>query len=142
MSMAGKAAPRLYKQIETTKFQVLLKHGKDPSQAAQVAQGLITAGAKNNPTILNTIAWSYVDPMDPVEKPDLDVALAASLRAVELTEERNAAHLDTLARVYWMRGEREKARATQEKALSKAQDAALTRDIQSRLDEYSATASK
>jgi tetratricopeptide (TPR) repeat protein len=48
---------------------------------------------------------------------NLDGALAHSLKAVELAPE-NAGHLDTLAEVYFQRGDKEKALATQQKVVA------------------------
>lgn len=64
---------------------------------------------KDNPNILNFIAWSMVDPELPFENPDLDVALAAALRANEVAEGKRSDILDTVARVYFTRGDVTKA---------------------------------
>ena len=41
---------------------------------------------KDNAELLNEIAWFMVDPKNPFEKPDLDLALKAAERANELAK--------------------------------------------------------
>ncbi len=53
---------------------------------------------------LNDVAWKIVDDAN-VKNRDFDVALKAAKRANELTEQKNAAILDTLARVYYEKGD-------------------------------------
>ena len=53
---------------------------------------------------LNRVAWTIVDDAN-VKNRDFDVALKAAKRATELSEQKNAAILDTLARVYYEKGD-------------------------------------
>ncbi len=53
---------------------------------------------------LNTVAWTIADNAR-VKNRDFDIALKAAKRANELTEQQNAAILDTLARVYYEKGD-------------------------------------
>ena len=53
---------------------------------------------------LNEVAWRIVDDAD-VKNRDFDVALKAAKRATELSEQKSAAILDTLARVYYEKGD-------------------------------------
>lgn len=75
---------------------------------------------KDNPHILNLIAWVMVDPEVPFEKPDLDVALKAALRANDIVKGNRSDILDTLARVYFKRGDVAKAIEIQTLAVEKA----------------------
>jgi hypothetical protein len=75
---------------------------------------------KDNPNILNFIAWTMVDPELPFENPDLDVALAAALRANEVAEGKRSDILDTVARVYFTRGDVAKAIEFQTMSVEKA----------------------
>jgi hypothetical protein len=62
----------------------------------------------NDGTGLNTAAWFIVDAPG-VERRDLDLAMSLAMRASEVTG-RNSAHIeDTVARVYFERGEIDKA---------------------------------
>ena len=53
---------------------------------------------------LNQVAWTIVDDAN-VKNRDFDVALKAAQRATELSEQNDAAILDTLARVYYEKGD-------------------------------------
>lgn len=53
---------------------------------------------------LNEVAWKIVDDAN-VKNRDFDVALKAAKRATELSEQKNYAILDTLARVYYEKGD-------------------------------------
>jgi sugar lactone lactonase YvrE len=68
---------------------------------------------------LNRIAWRIVDPARPTAEAarDLDLAQRAAEAAVAISKRRNAAMLDTLARVYAWRGDFAQALAIQEEAL-------------------------
>jgi len=70
----------------------------------------------DNANSLNAIAWRIADNAD-VKNRDFKVALKAAKRANELTDEKNAANLDTLARVYYETGKLKKAIKWQRKAV-------------------------
>ncbi|MEE8155852.1 MAG: redoxin domain-containing protein [Phycisphaerales bacterium] len=53
---------------------------------------------------LNEVAWKIVDDAN-VKNRDLDVALEAAKRATDLSERKDAAILDTFARVFYERGD-------------------------------------
>jgi len=66
---------------------------------------------------LNGIAWSIVDPESPQQKRDLVSAERAAKRAVELTKEKDASLLDTLARVWFWKQDYAQAVVCQQKAV-------------------------
>ncbi len=82
---------------------------------------------------LNQIAWETATSG---EKSDEDLALAmkAAERAVELTENEDGTIMDTLARVYYEKGDLEKAIEWQEKAVEHA--GGQRKQIQKTLDQY------
>ena len=85
----------------------LLVRGKDFPAAVAAARKL---AEKNNdsPSMMNQIAWSMVNPDEPFENPDLDLALKCAERARELAPE-DANIVDTLAHVHAARGDIDKA---------------------------------
>ena len=85
---------------------------------------------------LNELAWRIVDPVNPFPQQNLDVALKAAKKADELTDNSNGAILDTLARVYWLRGDKKKALELQEKAVKVNDEAQFDEELQQRLEEY------
>lgn len=96
----------------------------------------ITAGPlKDEPQVLNAIAWGIVDPKGNVKDKDLDFALTTAQHACDVTKNKDGAILDTLARVYWLKGDKAKAVETQELAVANAQPE-MKEDLQKALDEY------
>src|SRR5690606_22410736 len=66
---------------------------------------------------LNGLAWSIVDPAAEVSKRDLVTAAKAAKKAVELTKEKDAAIVDTYARVFFWQKDYVNAVAWQQKAV-------------------------
>lgn len=93
---------------------------KDTAAAEKAA---LAVGEKNadNVRLQDGLAWALVT----YEKPTPTMVAAADTlitRANTLSEGKNANILDTMARVQFLKGEKEKAVATQEKAVSFAQE--------------------
>lgn len=86
---------------------------------------------------LNEFAWVLVDPEGDVENPPLDVALRAAQEASRLTGDKDGAILDTLARVYWLKGDKAKAIELQRKAVENATPQ-FKEELEQRLEEYEA----
>src|SRR5690348_15837534 len=98
---------------------------------------------------MNPIACKIVDPEDnTLTKKDLDLALKASLRTTELTKHMDAPIMDTLAKVYFDKGDVTKALEIQTKAvkaldeLPDAQKEQLEKELKDRLDQYKYAAKK
>lgn len=69
-----------------------------------------------DPSVHNNLAWLYATAKD--EKlQDKVKALEHAVRAVEMTKEKNAEVLDTLARVYFINGKKAEAVETEKKAI-------------------------
>jgi thiol-disulfide isomerase/thioredoxin len=80
-----------------TKFQILLA-GKNFDDAYTLGKTLMDGPLKANSDALNTLAWDIVDPAAKIESKDLDLAMAAAQKSVDL--DKHSAHLDTGGRVY------------------------------------------
>lgn len=88
---------------------------------------------------LNELAWMQVAPSPmPLHARDLGVAWAAARRAVELSERKDAAILDTLALVLFQLGLTDAAIATQEEALARAADEETREQIRRPLEFFKA----
>lgn len=122
-------------QAAAWKYNYLLTEKNDPAAAGAFGSTLVTGLAKDDAMLLNQIAWGMVDPDAGVEKPDLGMALAAAARAVEITKGKDGAILDTLARVYWLKGDKAKAIATQKDAVANAQGE-MKKQLEGVLKEY------
>ncbi|MHC4615973.1 MAG: hypothetical protein ACYTAU_20705, partial [Planctomycetota bacterium] len=79
--------------------------------------------------------WTTVDDKD-VKKRDLEFALEAALRANELTEEKEAAILDTLARVYFEKGDLKQAIKWQREAVKQAGGSPMAEQLEEALKKY------
>lgn len=130
-----KEYPKVAEGMTDLKYQLLLKTG-DFEGAYKIAGKLVDdAIAKKDSSKLNQIAWNIVDPEANVENKNLDLALKAATKAAEITENKNAAVLDTLARVHFVKGDIAKAIEIQTKAVELA-EGDMKKDLEKALDEY------
>ena len=104
---------------------------------AHAAAATITERCWDDPSMLNMVAWEIVD-NESNENPDLDLALKAARRANELTEGNDPAVLDTVARVYYEKGDLDKAIEYQTKAVKLAGDDPMGEEIKATLEKYKA----
>ncbi len=90
-------------RLNSQKFQILTRELKDYDRANILAPEVFEQ-LWDNANALNNLAWFMVDEAG-LENFDAALVLKAAKRANELTEQRNAAYLDTLARVYYENGD-------------------------------------
>ena len=92
----------------------------------------------DNANSLNSIAWTIADTdTKGVKNRDFKIALKAAIRANELTEEKSAAILDTLARVYYETGDLKAAIKWQRKAVEAVPaDTPMADGIRKALEKY------
>jgi len=134
-----KADPKQASGALMTKFDILLTKKKDFTAAYGMKDVLLADKTiSNNPMMLNQIAWGVVDPEGKVEKKDADFAVAIATQADKAAGSKDAAILDTLARAYWVKGDKAKAIEIQEKAvkLSEGLDDSMKDGIAASLAEY------
>ncbi len=117
--------PKSAKDMLPVKYELQMLAG-DYDAAYKTGATLVDhAIAQKDAQTLNTIAWNIVDPDGDVKKKDVDFAMRAAKEAVRISEEKDGAILDTLARCYWLKGDKVKAIELQKKAI-----AALSKDPQ------------
>jgi tetratricopeptide (TPR) repeat protein len=104
----------------------------------ELAREHVDGALHDNAEALNGIAWFVVDPAGKVRRQDLDLALKAAERANELTHGKDANVLDTLARVHFTRGDRERAIELQRKAVELAPGEEAREALGKVLEEYEA----
>ena len=85
--------------------------------------------------VLNQMAWFVVD-SPTVKTRDLAFAHKLASRANELTEDKDAAILDTFARVYYEQGDLKNAIRIQKKAVEFAPEGPMAEDIANALKKY------
>lgn len=107
----------------------------DPSLAWPVGERAFTrAVASKDANVLNGIAWTIVDPEGSCKKPNLELAMKAAAKAVELTTRKDPSILDTLARVHACKGEWDLAIAVQKEAV-----ALIPEEVEEAKEQYEGT---
>ncbi len=127
--------PRNSLRMGVDLFNALLKNG--PAADATKLGSQLIAENNDNPGLLNYVAWSIVDPDADVKHRDLDLALKAAERANELMDSSEPAVLDTLATVYHLKGNHDKAIELQTKAVELA-EGEMKEELQARLEQFKA----
>lgn len=136
------ADPKTYPEAPGMKYLALALGAKDMEKANAFAKGLFESNAKDEPLVLNDVAWYMVDPDLKIQPKDLELAMKLAQRAVELTQEKDGAVLDTLARVHFTKGDVEKAVEIETKAVTLVTRADLKPQVQAALEEFKAALDK
>ena len=133
-----KAHPEWTSDLGMYKFQLMIQSGDSAGAMAYADQ--IFDAVKDDAEALNGMAWTIVDPESQlVPKPDLVLAEKLAARACELSKNQNPAILDTMARVYFAKGEVDKAIKAQQQAVDLS-DGAMKVELQKTLHTYKAAA--
>jgi thiol-disulfide isomerase/thioredoxin len=129
--------PIVARKLAGMGFQVLLA-AQEYSRAYKLAAELVEkAIATKDANALNALAWTIVDPEGKVENKDLELALNAATKADEFSKHENPSIMDTLARVYFVKGEVDRAIEFQTKAVALAKEQ-MKPDLQKTLEVYQA----
>jgi thiol-disulfide isomerase/thioredoxin len=129
--------PAMKANLMSAKLSLLLQ-AKQFDGAYKAADALAEA-RNDDPQVQNGLAWAIVDQPPFEGHRDLDRALKFATRAVALTNEKEPAPLDTLARVYADKGDNAKAIELQTKAVTLA-EGELKAEMQKTLEKYQAKA--
>ena len=119
---------------EMQKFNLLLTRFHGYKAAYALGQQLVEKDFDNAST-LNSIAWTIAD-TEGLKVRDLDLALKAATQANKLTESKEAAILDTLARVYYEKDDLNSAVKWQKLAAKNANADAMGDSIREALERY------
>jgi thiol-disulfide isomerase/thioredoxin len=115
---------------------------RDYDKAYTIGSKMVDGAIKSkDPAMLNMIAWTIVDPDADHEKRDLDLALRAAVKADEFSGGKDAAIIDTVARVHFLKGDVKKAIELQTKAVELAKGP-MKDQLTKSLDEYKKKAGK
>lgn len=113
-----KKHPRMARTLTSQKYNLQMD-AQMYDESYQTARVLIDELVKQKDAqALNELSWRIVDPEGDVLKRDVDVAMVAAQHAVTLSKEKDGAILDTLARCYWLKGDKMKAIELQKKAIA------------------------
>ncbi len=105
---------------QVAKFDILITSAADPETGYAYGRE-IADRFPDNYLILNDLAWHTVNLPDVGER-DLDFAMEMSRRANDIQGYMDDSTLDTLARVWWMRGDAAEAIRWQRRAVARALD--------------------
>lgn len=130
--------PSMADRFDQYRAAWLAKDGDAAGAKTIIARRIARAIENKNSGSLNEIAWMMVDPNGAVEPVDLDLALRAAEKADELTRHKEPMIIDTLARVYFERGEIDKAIELQSKAVSLIDDGEMKQEFEKVLESYKA----
>ena len=123
-----------YGELGRAKFQFLLTSGQ-VEEASRYGHRLYDTIFNADARVLNHMAWLIVNATPEPARPDLDLALKAGERANAITQSKKWRMLDTLAQVYFAKGNLDKALATEEKAIQIAGEGAPA-EYKERLEKY------
>ncbi|MBI5433485.1 MAG: redoxin family protein [Planctomycetes bacterium] len=127
--------PDVAADYESIRFDLLLATN-DFKAAYKLGAKLVDAAIEHKDSAeLNKLAWAIVDPEAKLAERDLDLALCAAQKAVELTEWKDGSILDTLARVHATKGDLAKAIELQTKAVE-VSSGQLRKGLEGVLAEY------
>jgi thiol-disulfide isomerase/thioredoxin len=121
------------------KFNVLLAMGK--SKKAYALGHKIVDKNWESSGLLNAIAWQVATD-ESIQDRNLEFAMKAAMQANELTGSKDAAILDTVARVHYEMGHLKKAIKWQKKAVEHAGDGQLGDQLRAALEQYEREAKK
>ena len=113
------AKPEEKDRLVQARFAIAVGLKKEP-EAAGAAATLADGMLKSDATALNEMAWKLATLFPGPKSETLTTAERISRRSVEVEERRNAASLDTLARVCFLQGKKDEALKVQEEAVNLA----------------------
>ncbi|MAI73944.1 MAG: hypothetical protein CMM01_24010 [Rhodopirellula sp.] len=102
------------KSIQLLNYRLIILMMADRAEEASSVRGELIEAAWNDATVLNGVAWETATADNAT---DLELALKAAKRASELSEDKDAAILDTLARCHYELGQLDEAIEVQQKAV-------------------------
>lgn len=118
-------------------MKILAGPAKNPEKAWKLGREALVL-AKNEPMLLNQIAWS-ICASDNFETRDMQLALAAAeLMVAASKNDPNPAYLDTCARCLWMTGKKDAAIKMQIEAAKLAEGTPMAEGITETLASYEA----
>jgi thiol-disulfide isomerase/thioredoxin len=122
-------------RIGRLKVNLLLTGKQDYKAGYALAVALASKELKDDAEALNEIAWTILDDKR-VATRDLDLAMSLATRADAVTNHENPAILDTLARAQFEKGDVDKAVETQTRAVEKAGDDEMRKQLTESLSRY------
>jgi thiol-disulfide isomerase/thioredoxin len=117
-------------------FNSALEDGADAQKLAAAEKRLATAKSKN-PQLLNEVAWAILDDSR-IKQRNLELALQLAKTAVDASDAKEFAILDTYARALFETGKTADAIAQQQKAVTLCTESDQKADLEATLRKYQA----
>lgn len=117
------------------KFEILVTTPATIEEGNRLGRELMSGMFKDDAERLKALAWILLND-ESVARPDLDLALRAAERAVELTRRTNADALDTLASACFRTGAAGRAVEAQKRAIELTAEEYVRTDMEERLKKY------
>ncbi len=114
-------------------FQRLVQ-GRDDEETRAIGAGIVADGA-SDPALMNEFAWTVLTEPQ-VKTRDLDLAMKAAQAALDGSQSKDAAIMDTYARALFDTGRVAEAIEHQKKAVELATDEALRKELEAALKTY------
>ena len=125
--------PALAPDLMMSKFQLQLMQMRDAKAAYATAEAIIKT---DNAMNINGVAWIIATTPD-IEPRDLDLAMRAAQKAVEMTNSSDPTVIDTLARIHFIKGDVDQAIELETKAVEMS-SGPIKDELQKSLDEFMA----
>lgn len=122
------------------KYYLLAAKVKDKEAASKWGREILAK--LSDAEALNQIAWVTLTEEEFAETRDLELAMLAARKAVEISKEKDASILDTYARAFADSGDLTSAVTWQKKAVAASGDADLRAQLEETLKEYEERAKK
>jgi hypothetical protein len=135
MDRLAEANPPSRRDRAASRLEILLVGLGEEERAYEYASDAVKTYLRDDPRRLNYIAWMIVDEPK-VKHRDYDVAMSLAERACELTQWRDPAILDTLAKACFDAGDRRRGLRLQEMAAKYAGGTRWEAEIMDRLHLY------
>src|SRR5260370_13558324 len=119
--------------LSMIRFHIMI--GKKDYPAAYKLATQFSEAHKDNAMLQNELAWQ-IPTDETIADRNLDLAQTLATRANEAATDKEPVVLDTLARVQFLRGNKEEAIQSQEKALALAENDDMKAALQKELDSY------
>ncbi len=113
----------------------LLTNESTAERGYKVAYALLRTPLADDPNLLNSVAWTVLT-SSRIPVRDLDLAMTYAKVACEKTDWKNPSVLDTLARAYYDKGDREKAIEMETKAVEFAEGTSMQDSLKETLEHY------
>ncbi len=130
-----KADPEMGTRLIFTRLNFTIQKG-DSALVPPLAKKLAEGELGKNPEALNAAAWAILTDLKEPSKDAVEAAIGLSEKGIAAAKGDKSALMDTLARGQFMKGDKDAAIATQEKAIESVKDEDMKKGMEESLASY------